>query len=104
MRRIQMLFELPYEVHEDEDWHVASCDTLDVHSQGRSEEEAVHNLREALILFLTSCLERGVLEKVLKDAGFSVQEGVSVAEPGQKVLDIPLSLTDRGQDAQADPR
>lgn len=34
------------------DWYVAQCRQVDVASQGRTEAEAVDNLREALGLFL----------------------------------------------------
>ena len=38
-------------VWEDGDWYVAQCAEVDVASQGRTEEEAVANLREALELY-----------------------------------------------------
>ena len=37
-------------VWREEDWFVAQCLEVDVASQGRSEEEALANLREALEL------------------------------------------------------
>ena len=33
------------------DWYVAQCLEVDVASQGRTEEEALENLREALALY-----------------------------------------------------
>lgn len=39
-------------VHQEEDWYVAQCLEVDVASQGRSIEEALVNLREAVELFL----------------------------------------------------
>jgi predicted RNase H-like HicB family nuclease len=102
MRRIRVLFELPYEVKEDDEWYVASCRDLDVHSQGKTRKQAIANLREALILFLTSALERGVLDQVLKEAGYSPRRAVPTrSKHPQKYLDIPLHLmTTRGH-AQA---
>jgi predicted RNase H-like HicB family nuclease len=102
MRRIKVLFELPYDLKEDEGWIVASCHDLDVHSQGKTRKQAVANLREALILFLTSAMERGVLDQVFRNAGFSPRR----AEPGrdkasQKYLDIPLHLSAGRGHAQA---
>nr|MBS0020392.1 type II toxin-antitoxin system HicB family antitoxin [Gammaproteobacteria bacterium] len=51
-------------------WYISSSPALDVHSQGRTQKEALDNLKEALELFVESCLERGVLDRVLKDCGF----------------------------------
>ena len=101
-RRIKVLFTLPYELKRDEVWYVASCDDLDVHSQAKTRKQAVANLREALVLFLTSSLERGVFDRVLKEAGFVAKR----AEPGaskaaQKYLDIPLHLIAGRGHAQA---
>jgi predicted RNase H-like HicB family nuclease len=39
-------------VHQEEDWYVAQCLEVDVASQGRTIEEALANLREAVELYL----------------------------------------------------
>jgi predicted RNase H-like HicB family nuclease len=39
-------------VHQEEDWYVAQCLEIDVASQGRSIEEALANLSEAVELYL----------------------------------------------------
>jgi predicted RNase H-like HicB family nuclease len=39
-------------VWREESWYVAQCLEIDVASQGKSEEEALENLREALELYL----------------------------------------------------
>jgi len=61
---------LPFVVKKRQKWYLSSCPLLDVHSQGPTREEAIDNLKEALSLFLTSCFERGTLDKVLKQCGF----------------------------------
>ena len=38
-------------VWKEDDWFIAQCAQVDVASQGRSEEEALSNLREALELY-----------------------------------------------------
>ncbi|MDR2574583.1 MAG: type II toxin-antitoxin system HicB family antitoxin [Desulfovibrio sp.] len=53
------------------DFWIASCPSLDIVTQGEDFERAEENLREALRLFFESCLKRGTLEQVLKDAGYS---------------------------------
>lgn len=52
------------EVKQDGEWYIASIPPLDLSSQGRSAEEASQNLQEAFTLFVESCHERGVLQKV----------------------------------------
>jgi predicted RNase H-like HicB family nuclease len=39
-------------VHQEEDWYVAQCLEIDVASQGRTIEEALANLTEAVELYL----------------------------------------------------
>ena len=39
-------------VHQEEDWYVARCLELEVASQGRTLDEALANLREAVELYL----------------------------------------------------
>lgn len=63
---------------------ISSCPILDVASQGYTSKEAKENLVEALQLFIYSCLERGVMEKVLLAAGMR-----PVAEGKQQTTSIP---------------
>jgi predicted RNase H-like HicB family nuclease len=49
----------------------ASCPGLDLATQGETFERAEQNIREALSLFVESCLRRGTLEAVLRRAGYS---------------------------------
>ncbi len=58
-------------VKQEGKWYIASCLPLDVHSQGHDEGEALRNLAEAIKLFVESCYERGTLDQVLKDCGFT---------------------------------
>ena len=67
--RIRFELSVPAEVREDEARFVSFCPALDVYSQGPSEEAALHNLAEAVQLFVESCLARGTLDRVLKDCG-----------------------------------
>jgi predicted RNase H-like HicB family nuclease len=39
-------------IHQEEDWFVAQCLEIEVASQGRTIDEAVSNLREAVGLYL----------------------------------------------------
>jgi predicted RNase H-like HicB family nuclease len=44
-------------VHQEEDWYVAQCLEVDVASQGQTIDEALHNLREAVALYLAEAPE-----------------------------------------------
>ena len=61
----------PISITKKQKHYVSCCPVLDVWSQGETKEEATENLRDALQLFLIDCYERGTLDKVLKDSGFT---------------------------------
>lgn len=67
---IQFSLRVPVELRKEGAWFYSSCRPFDIYGQGKNEEEATKSLVEALQLFVESCFERGVLEKVLKDCGF----------------------------------
>lgn len=96
MAKTQALFKvkLPVHLRKRKKWYLASCQVLDVHSQGTNQKIALKNLSEALSLFLTSCFERGTLDRVLKDCGFKLAKIQHKKNPpDQKYLDIPIPLT-----------
>jgi predicted RNase H-like HicB family nuclease len=64
------MMRLPFRVKKEGNMYISWCPALDVSSCGDTTREAERNLREALRLFIMSCYERGVLDKVLKDCGF----------------------------------
>lgn len=94
---IEMHLRVPIKVKTYKRYVVAYCPALDVCSQGDSEKSAKKALGEALLAFLTSCLERGVLDEVLKGCGFKAvnkpkkRPAKSIASPDD-YLNIPLHL------------
>ncbi len=62
---------LPIKITKKKKYYVSCCPVLDVWSQGETKTEAAENLRDALQLFLIDCFERGTLDKVLKESGFT---------------------------------
>lgn len=64
------MMRLPFRVKKEGNSYISWCPALDVSSCGDTAREAEKNLREALRLFIMSCYERGVLDRVLKDCGF----------------------------------
>ena len=65
---------------------IGSCPSLNVSTQGESFDRAQENLKEALALFIESCLSRGTLEEVLRRAGYSKVKIRSVANAAQPFL------------------
>jgi len=73
---------MPVEVSftpEDGIW-IGQCDTLGVMTQGQTFAEVQENLREALLLFVESCIRRGVLQQVLEEAGLEPVQIEAVRE------------------------
>jgi predicted RNase H-like HicB family nuclease len=57
-------------VRQEGDLWVAGCPSLEVFSQGRSEEDAKANLQEAVEMWIDSCLERNTLATALRELGW----------------------------------
>jgi len=72
MDTVQVEFDLQCRVRQDSDsrW-ISWCPLLDVYSQGESKDEAKRCLREAIGLWVESCLERGTLDAALEELGFA---------------------------------
>ncbi len=85
---------LPLRLQKRKKWFLSSCPILDVHSQGKTEQEAIENLREALYLFFITSLEIDTLDKVLKDCGFYIgkvrQEILQKSD--DNFLEVPIPL------------
>lgn len=88
---ITLTFKLPMTIEKKEKWHVSSCPVRDVFSQDETKQKAEYNLKEALCLFLTSCIERGTLETVLKDCGFKPVSDIKESTQ-EKYISIPLHM------------
>ena len=86
-------FRLPVIIKKRKNWYLSSCPVLDVHSQGKTDAEALANLKEALALFVMTCLKMGTLDKVMKDSGFI--GGKVKKRPPRHIsdfIDIPITI------------
>ena len=54
---------------------IAACPMVGVVSQGTSDEDARRCLQEAVELWFESCVERGVLDRALREANFLPSPG-----------------------------
>jgi predicted RNase H-like HicB family nuclease len=95
---------VPVSARKEGKWFYSSCEVLDVHSQGKTEKEAIINLIEALQLFLETCYEEGTyeegtFEQVLREQGLVPARGAENAADA-RMVEVPLSLVAR-QHAEA---
>lgn len=90
---------LPIKITKKKKYYVSCCHVLDVWSQGETKTKATENLREALQMFLIDCFERGTLDKVLKESGFTAARTLpkkKVSSLRQKIdVPLPFIINDR---------
>ena len=69
---IEFTINMNCQIHRDDDAgvFVSHCPTLNVYSQGESEEEALEAIKEAVTLHVTTAFDFNRLDKVLHKAGF----------------------------------
>ena len=61
--------ELSLRVYREDGQWVAECDELDVSSCGDSVEEALENIHDAIVVYLTTLEAEGELERVFAERG-----------------------------------
>lgn len=88
---VRVEIKVPALVRQEGEWFISHCPVLDVTSQGKTNEEALSNLVEALQLFVQTCFEMGTLGEVLRDCGFKPDGGEKEDEDGN-MISVPLSL------------
>ncbi|GEM_PF-2565840 len=69
-----MKLEVAAELFPEESVIVAYARSLDLSSCGRTQNDAIHALIEAIRLFLKVSQERGTLERILIENGFVLQD------------------------------
>lgn len=72
-------------VQREDDQFVALCEELDISSCGRTEAEAIENVKEALVLYLNALEELGECEEVLKERKVAIHEREDAPETGRIV-------------------
>ena len=83
---VTISFTILCRVHEQKERWSAGCPRLDVYSQGDTREGAKAALKEAVALFIESCLKRDTLDEVLRDSGFRLlPSGVEPSETSEHI-------------------
>lgn len=97
--RMEIRGQLPLILTQRKNYVVASCPVLDVHSQGRTVEEAKQNLAEAIGLFILTAFENGTLQEVLADCGIRQNQLSLTDTDSEEVIDISVPLIQQNNDA-----
>jgi predicted RNase H-like HicB family nuclease len=100
---VKIDLQLPGSIRQEGEWFIATCPSLDIASQGRTEEEAKMNLEDALMFFFESCVERETVFQVLHKAGFAYDRAASELPPEEATdasffsIHVPLPFVLHGQ-------
>lgn len=89
---IQAEFRLFGRIRQKGGWFVAYCPPLNLTTQGKTLEEAQQNLIEASQLFITSCLERGTLDRALRELGFVPLKKTRALSPPPGTFQFPVPI------------
>jgi len=84
-------------------YYVVYCPILDVTTQGETKKKAIANIKEATQLFLINCFERGTLDKVLKECGFTaLKKSPSKKQTSNRkqIITVPLPFIINSQQAK----
>jgi len=77
VRKRPLNIEYTGEIWKEGRTFVARAVPLDVMSCGRSADEARHNLREAVALFVSTALEQGTVPAILRECGYRMRADVA---------------------------
>ena len=85
--------KLPVCIEKTEHGYTAYCEALDVYTEASTKKQAEKNIREALSLFLETCLEMGTLREVLTSSGFKreIKRRKSTASVSCENMRVPLN-------------
>ena len=70
-RIVNYQISIPVQIIKEDNIFVAYTPALELCTQGDTYEEAEQMLGEAINIFFEECIERGTLEQVLKDCGWT---------------------------------
>jgi predicted RNase H-like HicB family nuclease len=81
---VSVVVRLRAEVKRERGGFVSCAPDLDVWSQGSTEKRALDHLAEAVRVFLVACFERGTLDDVLKECGWTAIKRPEASRKGHK--------------------
>jgi predicted RNase H-like HicB family nuclease len=96
MGKVFFELTLPIKIKKEEGMFISCCTVLDIYSQGETEAEAKKNIIEATRLFITTCFERGTLDAVLKECGFTAIKKPVAIPKDHKFIKVPIPFNVTG--------
>jgi predicted RNase H-like HicB family nuclease len=72
--------------------YVTFCPALKIYAHGKTTEEAMACMEKTMILYIETCLQRGILDEVLRKAGFSPATGYPAAIPVEELAQEYISI------------
>lgn len=75
-----MKLELSVQIWKKGAWFIARCPELDFVSQGRTRDEAKHNLMEVIEIQFEEMTEMGTLDEYLDECGYIYCDGTAVPQ------------------------
>jgi predicted RNase H-like HicB family nuclease len=63
-----MVYKFSAILEKEGEWYTALCPELDISSQGKTVEDAINNLKEAVELFLECASEEEISERIIGTA------------------------------------
>jgi predicted RNase H-like HicB family nuclease len=80
------------EIWKEGNMYVSYCPELDMASCGESVEESKKNLKEVISINFTECREKGALNRLLQDAGFTEDQDNVLLARKELVSFSPLEV------------
>lgn len=90
MPTLTINLKLPVEVTKEADVYVSFCPVLDIASQGCTQKEAIASVKEAIELFITTCIEMGTINDVLRECGFTKGCELQPTAPNANEINVVL--------------
>jgi len=90
-------------IEKTEHGYTAFCEALDVYTEASTKKQAEKSIREALSLFLETCLEMGTFNEVLSSSGFKreIQHSHHKAEVSCENMRVPVNFLGHQSGKQA---
>ena len=71
--KVQLQGDLPIQIIKEKDGYSSICPVLNIASQGKTVEEALEMIKEAIEIFFEDLIENGNLEEVLQDCCWTIE-------------------------------
>ena len=95
MAKAEGYIDVTLSVEAEGDQYVSVCPELGTSSCGDTPQEALHNLQEAIVLYLNGLEEVGTRERVFRELGIVMLSSPRPSEPTRLSFQTPIPVTAR---------